>query len=82
MAVGMVFWSRVLFKAPLSIIRITLSIFLVIFVGMHLSKLFIPAMASKCRPLTKSKNLYPQAIFVAAVAMALGIWSMVTISKN
>jgi hypothetical protein len=82
MAVGMVFWSMVLFKAPLSIIRITLSIFLVIFVGMHLSILLIPAMASKCRPLTKSKNLYTQAIFVAAVAMALGIWSMVTISKN
>jgi hypothetical protein len=82
MAVGMFILSRYLFNAPLSIIRKTLSMFLVLFVGMHLSILSIPAVASKCRPLTTSKNLYTTAILVAVVATAFGLWSMVTINKK
>ena len=74
--------SMLLFNVPLSIIRKTLSMYLVLFVGIHLLILSIPAVASKCRPLTSSKNLYTSAILVAVVAMALGLWSMVTINKT
>ena len=82
MAIGMFYWSMYLFSVPLIIIRKTLSMFLVLFVGIHLSILSIPAVASKCRPLTTSKSLYTQAILVAVVAAAFGLWSMVTISKK
>jgi hypothetical protein len=82
MAALMVYYSRKLFKVhPLSIIRLVLSIFLVLHVGTHLSILSIPTVASKCRPLITSKNLYTQAILVAVMAMAFGLWSMVTIRK-
>ena len=82
MAAAMVILSRKLFTGhPLSIIRLVLSIFLLLLVGTHLSILSIPTVAFKCRPLITSKNLYTQTILVAVVAMALGLWSMVTIRK-
>lgn len=82
MEASMVYWSLYHFKVPLRNFRFTLSLLLILFVALQLSVLYFPAVASCFRPLTTSNNLYSQAIFVALLAMAFGIWSMVTNGKK
>jgi len=78
----MVYSSWYLFKAPLRFFRFTLSLLLILYVGLQLSVLYFPAVATWFRPLTTSNNLYSQAIFVALLAMGFGIWSMVKNGKK
>ena len=82
MAGGMLIWSWTLFKAPLSIIRFMLSLLLVTLAGLHLSVLLFSSVASKCQALTTSKGLQYQALLLAVLAMALGLWSMVSTSSK
>ena len=78
MAGVMLYWSWILFSPPLSILRFSLSLLQVTFLGIHLSILAVAS--SSC--LLTAKLHRQAALFVAVLTLAFGLWSMVVTRKN